>query len=115
MECGTGELNNSISASQRALSQNIDTVNSTYESFNKITETAEKTVSVQTEISNVIEDAHRDLQTIGEFFDEIKQQYRDVVKHIDQANNLGTTKSAIFEDMDNILSQIHPLVKAMNP
>lgn len=115
VECGTGELNNSISASQRALSQNIDTVNSTYESFNKITETAEKTVSVQTEISNVIEDAHRDLQTIGEFFDEIKQQYRDVVKHIDQANNLGTTKSAIFEDMDNILSQIHPLVKAMNP
>lgn len=115
VERGTGELNDSITVSQHALGQNINTVNSTYESFNKITETAENTVSVQTEISSVIDEAHRDLQTIGEFFDEIKQQYRDVVKHIERANNLGTTKSALFEDMDNILSQFHPMVEEMNP
>lgn len=115
VERGTGELNNSITASQHALGKNIDTVNSTYESFNKITETADNTVAVQTEISNVIDGAHRDLQTIGQFFDEIKQQYRDVVTHIERANNLGTTKSALFEDMDNILSQFHPIVEEMNP
>lgn len=115
VERGTGELNDSITTSQRALNQNIDTVNSTYESFNKITETADNTVSVQTEISNVIDEAQRELQTIGAFFDDIKQQYQDVVKHIDQANNLGTTKSALFEDMDNILSQIHPLAETMSP
>lgn len=111
VERGTGELNDSISVSQKALDRNI---NSTYESFNKITETADNTVAVQAEISNVIEDAHRELQNIGQFFDEIKQQYRDVVKHIDRANNLGTTKSAMFEDIDNMLSQICPLVEEMS-
>ncbi|MDE7202488.1 MAG: chemotaxis protein [Lachnospiraceae bacterium] len=115
VERGTGELNNSITASQQALSQNIDTVNSTYESFHKITKTAENTVSVQNEISTVIDDAHRELQTIGQFFDDIKQQYQEVVRHIERANNLGTTKSAIFEDMDHILSQLSPMVEEMNP
>lgn len=115
VEHGTGELNNSITASQQALSRNADTVNSTYESFHKITETAENTVSVQTGISDVIDDAQRELQTIGQFFDEIKQQYREVVKHIDRANSLGTTKSALFEDMDHILSQLPPMVNEMRP
>ncbi len=115
VECGTGELNNSISASQQALGRNIDTVNSTYESFNKIIETAEGTVAVQTGISEVIEEAHTELQTIGQFFDEIKQQYWEVVRHIDRANDLGTTKSALFEDMDNILSQIQPMIREMEP
>lgn len=115
VECGTGELNNSISASQQALGRNIDTVNSTYESFNKIIETAEGTVAVQTGISEVIEEAHTELQTIGQFFDEIKQQYREVVRHIDRANDLGTTKSALFEDMDNILSQVQPMIREMEP
>lgn len=115
VERGTGELNNSITVSQQALGRNVDTVNSTYDSFHRITEAAENTVSVQTGISDVIDDANRELQTIGQFFDEIKQQYRDVVRHIDRANNLGTTKSALFEDMDHILSQIPPMIGEMNP
>ncbi len=115
VEQGTGQLNNSITASQQALGRNIDTVNSTYESFHKITRTAEDTTAVQTEISAVIDDAHRELQTMGAFFDEIKQQYQEVVRHIERANSLGTTKSAIFEDMDHILSQIPPVVNEMNP
>ena len=96
------------------MNQNIDTVNSTYESFNRIIEAADNTISVQTEISGVIDDAQRELQTIGQFFDEIKQQYQEVVKHIECANNLGTTKSAIFEDMDHIISQIQPMIEEMN-
>ncbi len=113
VERGTGKLNNSISISQQALDRNIDTVNSTYESFNKIITTAEGTITVQAEISDVIDNAHRELQTIGQFFDEIKHQYKEVVRHIDRANNLGTIKSAMFEDIDNMLSQIRPLVEEM--
>ena len=113
VERGAGELNKSITVSQQALDRNINTVNSTYESFNKITATAEDTVSVQGEISSVIEDANRELQTIGQFFDEIKSQYQGVVKHIERANSLGTTKSAMFEDMDNMLSQIRPVIEEM--
>ena len=30
--------------------------------------------------------------------------------HIAKANDLGTTKGALFEDMDNMISQIDPIV-----
>lgn len=68
-------------------------------------------MSVQTEISSVIDLSQRELQSICQFFDQIKGQYQEVVRHIDRASSLGTTKSAMFEDMDNMISQIPPLVK----
>ncbi len=113
VERGTGQLNESICASQHALDQNIDIVNSTYESFHKITQTAEETVSVQQEISSVIEESHRELQSIDQVFDAMKQQYQEVLKRIKSASALGTTKSAMFEDVDNMLSQIPPMIEEM--
>ena len=85
----------------------------TGESFEKITAAAEGAVSVQTAISGVIGESQRNLQVICQFFDQIKGQYQEVVKHIDRASHLGTTKSAMFEDMDNLISQLPPLVKDM--
>ena len=111
VESGTNQLNSSITASQQALNQNIDTVNNTYDSFHKITATAEGTSSVQSEISDVIEESQKELQVISRFFDDIKLQYQEVVKHIERASSLGTTKSAMFEDIDNMLSQIPPIIK----
>ena len=64
---------------------------------------------MQEEISGVIDDSQRSLQEICQFFDGIKDQYQEVVKHIQRASNLGTTKGAMFEDIDNMMSQI-PLV-----
>lgn len=52
---------------------------------------------------------------IYNFFDEIKMQYQEVVKHIDRASRLGTTKSAMFEDIDNMLSQIPVIIKDKYP
>ncbi len=34
-----------------------------------------------------------------------------MLKHIESASRLGTTKSAMFEDMDNMIAQIPPLVR----
>ena len=68
-------------------------------------------MAVQAEISNVIDGGQHELQNIGLFFDEIKKQYQEVVKHIDRASSLGTTKSTMFEDMNNMLSQIEPMMK----
>ncbi len=33
------------------------------------------------------------------------------MKHIERASTLGTTKSAMFEDIDNMISQIPPIVE----
>ncbi len=108
---GTSQLNDSILASQQALGHSVETVNGTYESFNKITAAAEGAESVQEQISTVIQDSQMGLQTICQFFDDIKIQYQEVVKHIKQASSLGTTKSAMFEDIDNMMAQIPPIIK----
>ena len=108
---GTRQLNDSILASQQALGHSVDTVNSTYESFNKITAAAEGARDVQEQISSVIQDSQQGLQTVCQFFDDIKVQYQEVVKHIKRASNLGTTKSAMFEDIDNMMAQIPPIIR----
>ena len=59
----------------------------------------------------MIQDSQGELQNILQFFDQIKDQYQEVITHIKRASNLGTTKSAMFEDMDNMISQLPPLVE----
>lgn len=55
------------------------------------------------------------MQVLYNFFDEIKSQYQEVVRHIERASRLGTTKSAMFEDIDNMLSQIPLIIKDKYP
>lgn len=114
VENGANQLSDSITTSQQTLGQGVDVVNSTSESFQLISAAAEGASSVQSEISSVIESSQSNLQLICQFFDRIRNQYQEVVKHIERANRLGTTKSAMFEDVDNMLSQIAPIVKDTN-
>lgn len=111
VEDRANQLSSSISVSQETLGQGVGIVSQTDESFRSITEAAEGAVSVQTEISGVIGASQAELQVICKFFDRIKEQYQEVLKHINYASRLGTTKSAMFEDMDNMISQLPPLVK----
>nr|WP_326177010.1 methyl-accepting chemotaxis protein [uncultured Oscillibacter sp.] len=113
VETRAGELSSSIQSSQQTLNQEIGIVGQTDESFRKIIATAEGSASVQTEISGVIQASQQELAVLCQFFDQIKNQYQEVVRHIDQASRLGTTKSAMFEDMDNMISQIPPFVKEL--
>lgn len=115
VESGAAELSGSIQVSQEALGQGFGIVNGTSESFQQITAAAEGAASVQAEISGVIDESQNQLQTLCQFFDRMKLQYQDVVQHIDRASRLGTTKSAMFEDMDNMLSQIPPIIRDVNP
>lgn len=115
VETGAVQLNESIQTSQQTLGAGFSIVSGTSESFQQITEAAEGASSVQAEISGVIEESQRGLQVICQFFDGIKSRYQEVVKHIERANNLGTTKSAMFEDVDNMLSQIAPIIRDTEP
>ena len=105
------ELSGSIQQSQDTLGQGMGIVAQTDESFRRIIAAAEGSASVQTEISGVISASQGEMQALCQFFDQIKDQYQEVVKHIDQASRLGTTKSAMFEDMDNMIAQLPPIVK----
>ena len=66
---------------------------------------------MQTGIAHVIEASQQELRILCQFFDQIKDRYQEVVKHIEATSQLGTTKSAMFEDLDNMISQIPPLVR----
>lgn len=111
VEQGTDQLNASIDNSQEALEASINKVDDTYKMFDKITEAAEGATTVQSEISRVIDDSSVALQSLCGFFEKTKEQYQEVMGHIETASNLGTTKSAMFEDVDNMLSQIPPIVE----
>lgn len=111
VESTAGQLNGSIQLSRQTLGQNVAIVGQTSESFRKITEAAEGAISVQTEISGVIASSQQELEVLCRYFDKIKDQYQEVVRHIDSASRLGTTKSAMFEDMDNMIAQIPPIIR----
>ena len=111
VETRANQLSSSIQSSQETLGQNVDIVSQTGESFEKITAAAEGAVSVQNEIAGVIGMSQQELQVIRQFFDQMKSRYQEVVKHIDRASRLGTTKSAMFEDMDNMIGQISPIIR----
>lgn len=98
-----------ITTSQSALDKSLEKVDETYETFDVIIRSAEGAGTVHDEISGVIDDSKTALQALCGFFEQIKDRYQDVMKHIKDAGDLGTTKSAMFEDIDNMMSQI-PLV-----
>ncbi len=111
VERGADKLNDSIVTSQKALGESIDKVNETYDMFDEITQSAEGATTVHSEISGVIEDSKAALGELCGFFDQINNQYQDVTHHIEHADSLGTTKSAMFEDIDNMMAQIPPIIK----
>ena len=110
VEHGTEQLNDSIHTSQTALGDSIGKVDETYEMFDKITEASEEVTNVQAQISYAIEESQVSLQSLCGFFDRTKGQYREVMRHINYASKLGTTKSAMFEDIDNMMAQIPPII-----
>lgn len=110
VEQGADKLNDSIVTSQKALGESIGKVNETYDMFDEITKSAEGATSVHTEISGVIDESKIALDQLCGFFDQIKDRYQEVIQHIERAGKLGTTKSAMFEDIDNMMAQIPPII-----
>ena len=109
VELGTEHLYGNITTSQKALGRSIEQVDETYEKFDEIIHSAEGASKVHGEISGVIQDSERALGMLCAFSDQIRGCYQEVMEHIGGAEKLGTTKSAMFEDIDNMMSQI-PLV-----
>ena len=111
VDSGTNQLSIGISAAKESLQVNIDNVEETTNKIDLINQAAAGADNVQSEIQSVSEVAIKELKTFTSELDKIEMQYSDVQSHIEKANDLGTTKSVMFENMDNMLSQVEPLVK----
>lgn len=101
----------SIMVSDEAVSQSIGNVDKTYNMFDEIIEAAGSAETVQEQITDVVKESQEHLQGVRQSFTETEMQYNKVLEHIERANELGTTKSSMFEDIDNMLSQIPPIIK----
>ncbi len=103
----TISMQNSIAAMDKSL-QEVDETNAT---FDEIIESANGANVVQEEISDTADTASNELGRIGSSFTEINRRYDALVNQLDRVNSLGTTKSSVFEHIDNLVSQIEPIVK----
>ena len=113
VERGTEKLSGSIAASQEALEQNMENMDNAYHVFDKITEAAGGTSETQNRIADAILDSQQVLNGVSDSFLASEEHLRTVLSHIKRANELGTTKSSMFEDMDNMISQITPIVREL--
>ena len=101
-------MENSINAMDRSLKE----VDETKDTFKEIIESANGANAVQKEISDTADAASDELGRIGSSFNDINNKYDALVDQLDRVNALGTTKSSVFEHIDNLVAQIPPIVKS---
>lgn len=111
VEQDTDKLNSSIFASKEAMGKSMENVDATYRVFDKITDAAGGAGNVQDQIAEAIHVTSSELDVVNRTITATGNQYQKLLSHIEKANELGTTKSSLFEDMDNMLSQIAPMVE----
>lgn len=111
VERGTTQLNNNIEESQSVFGKNVEDVDAAYGVFEQIIKAADAAKEVQEEIGEVTQSSEKRLSDVKDCFDDQEQQLQKVLAHIERANDLGTTKSSMFEDMNNLVSQLAPIAK----
>lgn len=111
VEIGTTQLNNNIEESQSVFGKNVEDADAAYGVFEQIIKAADAAKEVQEEIGEVTQSSEKRLSDVKDCFDDQEQQLQKVLAHIERANDLGTTKSSMFEDMNNLVSQLAPIAK----
>lgn len=111
VERGTTQLNNNIEESQSVFGKNVEDADAAYGVFEQIIKAADGAKEVQEEIGEVTQSSEKRLSDVKDCFDDQEQQLQKVLAHIERANDLGTTKSSMFEDMNNLVSQLAPVAK----
>lgn len=111
VERGTTQLNNNIEESQSVFGKNVEDADAAYGVFEQIIKAADAAKEVQEEIGEVTQSSEKRLADVKDCFDDQEQQLQKVLAHIERANDLGTTKSSMFEDMNNLVSQLAPIAK----
>lgn len=111
---GTQRINDSIQSTSRTMAQNVKYSQITKENFDKIDQAAQGCDEVRRRINSSADTAGSELAQVSDAFTRIEQTYKNVDKHIAKANELGTTKSQVFENIRNLASQIGPYLEMMD-
>ena len=107
----SNKLSANMAASIEALEKNMADVDETYATFDDIIASANASDKVQEEIADATARASAQLNDIDRRFEGINMSYDTVLNQLRSVNKLGTTKSGLFENIDNLVSQLEPIVK----
>jgi methyl-accepting chemotaxis protein len=113
VEAGTDRLSESINITSDALSKSFENAAATKEKFNQINEAAHGADDVKQEIDDATKAVVSEFSNLDDSFSAISSKFSDVESHIIEANNVGTTKSVLYENIENMLAQIEPYVKGI--
>ena len=104
------EIKTLVSTVEGSISE-VEDADAAYGVFEQIIKAADGAKEVQEEIGEVTQSSEKRLSDVKGCFDDQEQQLQKVLAHIERANDLGTTKSSMFEDMNNLVSQLAPIAK----
>lgn len=111
VEDGTVRLNGNIEESKTAVGENVEKVSNITAVFDQIIAAADGAGNVQQDIQGVVDESRNRLNEVNSSFASEERQFAEALAHVSRANELGTTKSSMFEDMTNLVSQLTPLAK----
>lgn len=110
---GTAQLTEGMASAKDALQVNIEKAEEAANVVDLINDAAAGSDTVQAEIQDISSNATGELKVFTGELNQIEDQYTSVQAHIEEANSLGTTKSVMFENIDNMLSQVEPLLREL--
>ena len=107
------KMSRSIQVSLDNLDSSIATVDEAYVTFENIITSTGKSDEVQESIRVATGEASEQIGVIENKFDDISNDCNRLMEQLEKVNSLGTTKSGVFENIDNLVSQLDPIVKDM--
>ncbi len=108
------KMSRSIQVSLDNLDSSIATVDEAYVTFENIITSTGKSDEVQESIRVATDEASEQIGVIENKFDDINNDCNRLMVQLEKVNSLGTTKSGVFENIDNLVSQLDPIVKDMH-
>lgn len=107
----TSNLNTSLTDSKKALNQSIENVDSTHEIFNGICNNITGIEEVRSSISEAIQTNRSQVEEITSYISDCNTSFSDITSRINDIKNSDTEKGTLFEDFDNIISQLPHMIE----
>ncbi len=111
IEVNATELHSQISESQSALTDSLNHVEHTNETFQQICQKADSISMVQDDIATAISMSNVKFSNVSQKLDIMNGQYNNVLKNMNALSSRTTQKSIMFEKVDDMISQIPELLK----
>jgi len=104
------QLTLSMHSSIESIDRSMANVDEAYATFDDIISSANRTEAVQREIKDSTSAAGEQIIGIESRVDDINGECGNLREQLSRVNDLGTAKSGLFEDIDNLVSQVRPIV-----